>query len=458
MNITLFMAILFGLQLICYLVGRQASKQMNTQEDYFLAGKAIKFFPLLMTFVATQIGGGLILGAAEEAYRFGWQILLYPLGSCLGFLLLALGVGQRLAKFKISTVAQLFELVYQSPFLKRFASALSILSLLMILIGQIIASKKFMVSLGLDMPLLFLVFWGIIIAYTTIGGLKAVVSIDNIQALFFISVFVLGIGYIFSVYTPFESATLVSHDTAFEWNASKLTGWLLMPLLFMVIEQDMAQRCFAANSPKVVGRSAGWAAFIVLIISFIPVIIGVLGKNLNITIPKGSSVFMEVSQALTPSWMASFTGCAVLMAVVSTAISLINAIGSNLTQDFDCFRSQKSSGLFLSRMATIVIGVVAIIGSFYFGGIVDMLIQSYELSVSCLFVPIFVALFKPKGHFISALFAIIFGAVGFILFRYWEFPIPREILSLLLSSIGFFVGEFYCLIQKHSGLREATTE
>ena len=83
MSTTTFIGVLALLQLICFWVGKRASKNVQDQQDYFLAGKDIRFFPLFMTFVATQIGGGLVLGAAEEAYQFGWSVMLYPLGACL---------------------------------------------------------------------------------------------------------------------------------------------------------------------------------------------------------------------------------------------------------------------------------------------------------------------------------------------------------------------------------------
>src|SRR5687767_7623547 len=105
MNFILFICLLFVLQFICLMMGSRASRNLKNQGDYFLAGKDVKFFPLLMTFLATQIGGGLVLGAAEEAYQFGWSVLLYPLGACLGFVLLASGIGRKLAQFQVSTVA-----------------------------------------------------------------------------------------------------------------------------------------------------------------------------------------------------------------------------------------------------------------------------------------------------------------------------------------------------------------
>src|ERR1700728_3707087 len=108
MSLPIFIFMLFGLQLFYWFVGRRASKGLNTQEDYFLAGKSVKLFPLMMTFLATQVGGGVVLGAAEEAYKFGWPVLFYPLGASLGLITLGLGIGRRLASFQVGTVSQIF--------------------------------------------------------------------------------------------------------------------------------------------------------------------------------------------------------------------------------------------------------------------------------------------------------------------------------------------------------------
>lgn len=445
MNTTVFVGVLALLQFICFWVGKRASRNLHNQQDYFLASKEVRFFPLLMTFVATQIGGGLVLGAAEEAYQFGWTVLLYPLGACLGFVVLALGVGKRLARFQVSTVAELFEVVYQSRLLKRMASTLSIISLFMILMAQVVASRKFMVSLGLDYSFLFLAFWGIVIIYTVIGGLKAVVSIDIIQALFFICVFVFGLGYI--LYTgSFHLSEVIQagwSSEAFDFDTAKLSGWLLMPLLFMVIEQDMAQRCFAARSPRVVSRAAAYAALCTCLVCLIPVFLGILGKQVGIVVPAGSSVFMDVVQALTNPSLAALIGCAVLMAILSTAISLLNAVSSNLSQDFKFDLMQGSQSIQLSRRITAGIGLLAVGGSFYAGAIVDLLIQSYELSVYCLFIPVSAALFLSRGHALSAWMAFILGGVGFCLTRLISFEIPKEIVSLILSGIGYALAELW---------------
>src|SRR5437868_1986676 len=98
MNLVVFISLLFTLQFFYWYIGRQASKNVDSQHDYLLGGKNIRFFPLMMTFLASQVGGGLILGSAAEAYEFGWIVVLYPLGEAGGLMMLGTCIGQKLAQ------------------------------------------------------------------------------------------------------------------------------------------------------------------------------------------------------------------------------------------------------------------------------------------------------------------------------------------------------------------------
>lgn len=440
MNLPLFIGLLFALQILCLIIGSRSSKKMKDNSDYFLAGKGISFFPLMMTFIATQIGGGLILGSAEEAYKYGWAVLLYPLGATLGLVLLACGIGKKMTQFKVSTVAQIFEVAYGSSTLKKVASILSIISLFMVFIAQVIASKKFMLGLGIQSETIFIGFWTIVIIYTAVGGLKAVVATDIVQAAFFIGIFFLCIGFVFFSGTITWNQT-VEMSTALDFTIGKekFVGWLLMPLMFMVIEQDMGQRCFAAASGKTVSLATAGAALCTISVCLIPVFFGVIGKEMGIEIPAGSSVFMAIVNQVTNPVMASLVACAILAAIISTADSLINAISSNWAQDFVATNSTK--GIRSSQIITTLIAVGGLFCSYFFTSIVDVLIQSYELSVSCLFVPVLFALFRKKGHMISASLAVILGAIGFVAFRIYPIEYPREIVSVLMSLTGFGIGE-----------------
>ena len=440
MNISIFIGLLFSLQIFYWLVGQRASKNIKNQEDYFLAGKSVRFFPLMMTFLATQVGGGIALGSADEAYLFGWPVIFYPLGAALGLIALGCGIGRKLAGFNVSTVAQLFEVVYGSEFLKKIASLLSILSLFMVLVAQIIASHKFLVMLGMTHVPLFILFWAIVIFYTSQGGLKAVISTDVVQAAFFSIIFIACIAWVL-IFEPSLSFLQMPSEVNFANVSSKLWGWLLMPLLFMVIEQDMAQRCFAGSSPNVVSKAALFAGLSTIVVCIVPVFFGTVAKAKGIEIPQGGSVLIAAIAQMTNPWITALAGCAILAAIISTATSLINAISSNLLNDFRFSSPRDNRQMNIAKWMTCGVSIAAIFFAFYFDSIVDLLIQSYELSVSCLFVSVFIALFKKQGNYLSAYFSIFFGIVGFFLFRIHPIEFPKEIASIFLSIFGFGFGE-----------------
>ena len=449
MDILTFVICAFALQVVCFYVGKKSFSEQNDQADYFLAGKALKFFPLMMTCIATQVGGGLVLGATEEAYKYGWAVILYPMGACIGLILLGLGVGRKLAELEVSTSAQIFEKIYGSKTLKKIASSLSIITLFMILVAQFLASSKFMASLGVDSRILFVVFWAIVITYTTLGGFKAVVSTDVVQVQFFVVAFAFCAAWIFFMGGNQNIELLVSGDTgsSFDWNLSKMFGWLLMPLFFMLIEQDMAQRCFAGESSKVVSKAFFWSGICTMLICLFPITIGILAHGMNLQFEAGRSVLMEMVSFSTNGYISAFVGCAILAATISTADSLISAISSNLSLDFDTFMS-KGNEVRNSQIITVVISMAGIFLSFFFINVVDVLIFSYELSVSCLFVSTLFAIFRKKGHWLPASLSIGFGALGFACFRFMPDVVLKELITIFISLLGFGLGELVVYSRK----------
>jgi SSS family solute:Na+ symporter len=386
----------------------------------------------MMTFIATQVGGGLVLGASEEAYKYGFIVLLYPLGASLGLILLGLGMGRKLHQLNVSTVAELFEVIYNSKVLRKLASILSIISLYMILAAQFIASHKFMTACGVTNEMYFILFWTLVIIYTAFGGLKAVIATDLLQALFFIFTFLFAFGFI---YLKMPELNL-NHFEALPFESSKLVSWLFMPLLFMIIEQDMGQRCLGAKSKKTVTFATIGAGIITLLVCSIPVFFGILAKTLNIQVKEGSSVLMSFMMNMSNPFLTAVIAVSIIVAIISTADSLINAIGSNIGSDFGSKIRIKTS-----QVIAAFIGISGIFFSYFFDNIVDLLIQSYELSISALFISIFACLFKKRGFKLSAGISIAFGCISFFAFRVFETKIPKELLSVGISFIGYILGE-----------------
>lgn len=188
MNYSLFMTLLALLGGFSLWLGRKG-KDLETNDDFFLMGRKLGLFSLVMTLLATQVGGGALMGAAEEAYSKGWIVICYPLGMVAGMVLLGIGFGAKMRSLNISTVAELFEKIYGSLRMRKGASTLSIISLFFILVAQAIAARKFFMSIGFENDLLFVTFWMILVVYTVVGGLRAVVKTDILQASFILLAF-----------------------------------------------------------------------------------------------------------------------------------------------------------------------------------------------------------------------------------------------------------------------------
>ena len=165
-------------------LGLRARGTSSSNENYLISDRSVGFIPLTLTILATQIGGGLIMGLSDNAYNYGYVSLLYPLGAVVGLVLLGGYVGRNARGKELTTLVEVFEVYYKSPFLRKAASILSIVSLSAILVSQGIASRKLLVTLGFSEIGIFYAFWLVIIFYTCMGGLKAVIDTDMFQCLF----------------------------------------------------------------------------------------------------------------------------------------------------------------------------------------------------------------------------------------------------------------------------------
>ncbi len=443
MSTTLFFTFFIAFILVYTIIGLFASKKITTVTDYFLAGRNLGLSSVMFTLIATQLGGGMLLGTSQQAYYTGLYGIMYTLGMSLGFLLLGAGFAEKLQSFKVTTTAELFETRYNSIALKKVASALSVITMSGILIGQIVGSKVLLAGLGFFNEPIFIIFWLFTIFYTVVGGLKAVVLTDIFQVIFIIILF--GGIFVYSIWTnPQETITLINsqkHFSPAELNTSTLLATLFMPALFSLIEQDLAQRFFAARTKRVARFAAFGATLFILAFSLIPIYFGMKAQLLGLSIPAGTSPLIPILQTIIPDFVLVLAVCAIIAAITSTADSLLCAIASNIALGFDVALLAKNP-LTRSRYITFTVGLAALAASYFVPhNIIGILIESYEISVSCLLIPLLFCYFKKQVNKSAAIGGVVGGIVGFIMFRLWTPPAPKELLTLLLSLSGYFVGD-----------------
>jgi SSS family solute:Na+ symporter len=369
---------------------------------------------------------------------------MYTLGMCLGLIILALGFAAKLRSLNVATTAELFETKYKSPGLKKFASLLSIITFSGILISQVIASRSLLASLGFANETILIGFWLFTIIYTMLGGLKAVVITDIFQVIFIIIIFTgIFLYSIFlepgSIFTIFNSA---QNFVPANFKTQELVATLLMPVFFSLIEQDLAQRFFAARTQRIAALAAFGAALCLTMFALIPIYFGMKAQIMGLIIPEGISPLIPVLETFTNDIVMVLATCSIIAAITSTADSVLCAIGSNIAQDFD-LSFLGSTALGRSKYITLIVGLSALLASYFVPqNIIGLIISSYELMVSCLFIPLVISYFTDNVQRSAAIGAIVGGLIGFITFRLWIPLVPKELLTLGLSLIGYVLGNY----------------
>ncbi len=449
----LFLTILFGLATIYVAIGIWMSRKIKTLNSYFLANRNLGVFKLTFTLVATQLGSGMILGTAQQAYDFGFVGILYTVGMSLGFIILGLGLASKMRSLNVSTTAEIFETRYNSPKLKLIASALSIISLWGILVAQIIASKILFASIGINDPYILGAFWTFLVFYTMIGGLDSIVIIDTLQVLMVLGVF----GFIFIKSFPMSFHQLTNFKLLTKaqnhYFSKKLFLYnflptMLMPMFFSLIEQDLAQRFFAAKTKATATISAFFAAIILTSFSGIPLFLGMLAKIKRVTIPFGGNPLLPILTTLTSNTIFILAICAIMAAITSTANSLLSAISSNIVQDFGPYLPMNNRKLFISRLVSFIVGCSAVVAAYVItNDIISVLENSYRLSVICLLIPTVIAYFSKKLYAQAAWISLFCGIGGFVYATMYIQPaVFKDLIPLGCALAGYSIVHLITLL------------
>lgn len=418
-------------------VAALASKGVKTKESYLLGDRTFSVFSITLTLIATQLGAGMIFGTAQEAYHRGLSGIAYVMGMAIGLIILGLGVGARLRSLEISTTAELFETKYGSKGLRKIAAIISIMTMGGILAAQIVASRQLFSTLFDLSPVWLMLFWLAIIGYTTFGGLRAVIATDILQVVFIVVVFTGVLFYIIPL-NEFSSTMSINIGENSSLVSEGFFATLIAPVLFSMIEQDLAQRFFAARTKKVATISALLAALFLILYAFVPILLGMHAKASGITFLPGQSPLVLMFQTNLSSFGMTVIACALLAAICSTADSLLGAAGTNLIADF--LPADGKFSLATSRLLTLAVGVVALIIAFNFDDVIRIIVKSYEISICALFVPMILAMYQKAPSRLGAQLSVGVGIATYAAFTVMQADFSPTIGALVCSALSFMLG------------------
>lgn len=440
--IVIYFAVMIG-------AGYWGMRRAKSADDFLVAGRRLGVPMYMGTLSAVVLGGASTVGTVRLGYMYGisgmW--LVFMLGA--GIFLLGAAFSQVLARLRVYTVAEMMERRYNAG--SRLIAAVVIAAYdLMVSVTAVIAiGTVFNVMFGLDQTWAIIVGGGIVILYSTLGGMWSITLTDIIQ-------FVIMTVGMFGIFLPLAISKAGGWsamwdkvpDSYSSWTAiGGSTIWMYFLLFFfgIMVGQDIWQRVFTAKSIKVARIGGMTAGLYCVAYGIIGAIIGtaILVLIPNLEVP--DNAFAEGAKLVLPVGITGLVLAAALAAIMSTASACMMAASTVLTEDvlrrFFVKGGREDTTIVLNRVMLVIVGIATLIISLVIADVVGALTVAYDLLVAAVFVPVVGALFWKRATTAGAIAAMLAGSTVMIATMIWKGLYSNEAIyySLIVCFVVFVV-------------------
>ncbi len=351
-------------------------QKQESSTQYFLAGRHVGWFVIGASIFASNIGSEHLVGLAGTGAKTGLAMGHYELHAwCI--LLLGWVFVPFYMRSKVFTMPEFLEKRY-SPTARWFLSLISLVAYVLTKVSVTVYAGAivFQALLGTEFwtgALITVVLTGI---YTILGGLRAVVYTEALQAIVLlvgsITVTIVGIikiggwnnlikiagGEHFNLFLPLDHPD-------FPW-----LGMLLAPpivgIWYWCTDQCIVQRVLAARNETQARRGTILASYLKLFPIFIFFIPGVtayaLAKTGQLNLPAADQAFPAMVKMLLPAGIRGLVVGGLLAALMSSLAAVFNSCSTLFTMDIYKKLKPQASEKTLVLVGRIATGVVVVCG------------------------------------------------------------------------------------------------
>ena len=439
--------IYFGIILWIAQWASKSKSDSGSAVDYFLAGKNSGWLVIGASLFASNIGSEIILGVSGAGARGNMPMANFEIIAALVLILLGWVFVPFYLRTGVYTMPEFLEKRY-SKACRNYLSVISILAYVITKISLIIfAGALVFETIGIS-------FWtGAIVTvvatgfYTVLGGLKAVIYTDMVQAFILllgtIAVTLFGLHAIGGWDEMIQIITIASQDsqnppvgdffnlwrpstdTEYPWTGM-LFGAPILGVWYWCTDQYIVQRTLSAKDVNNARKGALFAGYLKLLPVFIFFIPGVIAYallqkgDISFSIENADQALPAMINGFLPTGLKGLAIAGLLAALMSSLSSAFNSSSTLLTIDFYQKYRPKASQKDLVRfgqIATVVLvlislGWIPFMKSLMGGGIFHYL-QSVQAYISPPIAAVF--LFGLLYKWINATGAIVSLWMGFII-------------------------------------------
>ena len=450
--------LIFGVYFLMVLaVGFYFMRRNKNEEDYYVGGRDMGRWHLGLSVVATDVGGVFSIGLGGLGFIMGvsgsWLLFTGLIGAWISAVVLIPKAYDIALKNRFLTFPQLLGYFY-NPKVALIAGLISLVGYTGFTSAQILAGAKLAtaafpeVSLHTNLIIMGLV----IVVYTSVGGIKAVIYTDTIQwAILMIGLIFIGIPMAYHMIGGYEvirqtlqpemlSLRNVRWQTILNWGITIIPVWFVGMTLY--------QRIFAARSKKEAQKAWFIAGiFEYPFMAFMGVILGLFARiaaeqsafaHLGFDSAEAMDPESGLPILLTQALPAGFIGlmiAAYFSAIMSTADSCLMAASGNMMSDIP----PSCKGRFCqwmrrnTKLMTLLIGAFSLTVAWRMENVLELMLYSYSVLISGLFVPVIGGLFARRKSSTAALAAMIGGGLTTVILEALELPLPYELNANLFG-------------------------
>ncbi|MCP4384995.1 MAG: sodium:solute symporter family protein [Hyphomicrobiales bacterium] len=370
--------------------------------DYAVAGRVYGPLVIFATMSASYIGGGFSTGNAEKVFLFGIANIVGLWGFSLKEILVATYIAPKLDRFPNAiSVGDLMAEAYGR--VGRLATGLAGMALCAGIVGAQVGAIGivFHVFYGIDRSWGIALGCGIVILYTTFGGMRAVVTTDLVQfgilAIGMPLVLIFGINYVGGVdalVAAIPADRLQLPGAEFSW-----LGLLALVLVFLFGETlvpPYVQRLCAGRSAAVAARGTLWSGIFSIPFFAVTGLIGLVALAIDPSLDSNLAL-PQVVVTVMPPVLKGLVIAAVISIVMSSADSFLNSASIAFVNDV--VGSTRGAPLAerpairLARAATFVVGLLSVLFAVSIESILDILIYAYTYWAPVVLVPLIAAIY-----------------------------------------------------------------
>ncbi len=485
---------LLGGALVAYVlfllaISMYASRRVENEADYLVAGRRLPLFLAWGTLLATWFGAATMFAAAGAARDEGLLGVVLDPFACAGTLVLSgIFFARPLWRMELFTMADFYRRRY-GPAAEVVGACIQVPAYFSWVALQYTALARILeLYFGIPFILGVIVVAGVTLIYTLAGGMWSVTLTDTVQivvALIGLVVLLVatlsdprlgdgdpvrGLMYVFEqvAVTHPDHLRLVPADTSL----AVMLGWLgawATGLFGNIPGQDLQQRAFAAKSPNTAMYACILAGVLYLLFGMIPVTLGLASL---VTHPHHSidPVGFLAGEYLSTGMLVVFV-VAVVSMVVSTATSAVLApatiLGHNLLSRLPAVAGRP---LFRDRMSVVFVSLGGILLAMWGKSLMALLDVALSIQLVALFVPLLMGIYgRPRGPLAGILSMLLgFGAwlaaftvehldghMSASLFSMIT-TVPSDFWGLGFAVVGYIIGQAFSGQRAVSVLQEVS--